>query len=114
GYPGEGLTEALSEERRQVPSLTVISRNGAARYRDPGIPADSVARALKVGTIVRGDVEMAGGGRGFRVSVRLIDGASGADFKRASLEQPAGAVLAIRDSLAQKLAEFLRERLGEE
>ncbi len=113
-YLADGLTEALIEELRQVPSLTVISRNGVAPYRDPGIPADSVARALKVGTIVRGDVEMAGGGRGFRVSVRLIDGASGADFKRASFEQPAGAVLAIRDSLAQKVAEFLRERLGEE
>src|SRR5205823_14925687 len=47
-------------------------------------------------------------------SVRLIDGASGADFKRASFEQPAGGVLAIRDSLAQKVAEFLRERLGVE
>src|SRR5216117_2533021 len=68
-YLADGLTEALIEELRQVPSLTVISRNGVAPYRDPGIPADSVARALKVGTIVRGDVEMAGGGRGFRVSV---------------------------------------------
>ena len=46
--------------------------------------------------------------------MRLIDGASGADFKRASFEQPAGAVLAIRDSLAQRVAEFLRARLGEE
>ena len=114
GYLADGLTEALIEELRPVPSLTVISRNGVAPYRDPGVPPDSVARALKVGTLVGGDVEMAGGGRGFRLSVRLIDGASGADFKRASFEQPAGAVLAIRDSLAQKVAEFLRGRLGEE
>ena len=114
GYLADGLTEALIEELRPVPSLTVISRNGVAPYSDPGVPPDSVARALKVGTIVRGDVELAGGGRGFRVFVRLIDGASGADFKRASFEQPAGAVLAIRDSLAQRVAEFLRARLGEE
>jgi len=116
GYLADGLTEALIAELRQVPSLTVISRNGVAPYRDPDLPADSVARALKVGTIVRGGVAPAegAGGRGYQVSVRLIDGASGADFKRASFEQPAGAVLAMRDSLAQKVAGFLRERLGEE
>src|SRR5205823_10862637 len=45
----------------------------------------------------------------------LIDGASGADLgTRASFEQPVGAVLAIRDSLARKVVEFLRVRLGEE
>jgi tetratricopeptide (TPR) repeat protein len=48
------------------------------------------------------------------VTVRLIDGASGADFKRASFEQPASNVLAIRDSLAGRVADFLRARLGEE
>jgi len=46
--------------------------------------------------------------------VRLIDGASGADFNRASFEQPAASALAVRDSLASRVAEFLRERLGEE
>jgi len=47
--------------------------------------------------------------------VSLVDGASGADLgQRASFEQPAGAVLAIRDSLARRVAEFLRVRLGEE
>src|SRR5256886_2430245 len=91
GYLADGLTEALIEELRPVPSLAGISRNGVAPDSDPGVPPDSVARALKVGTIVRGDVELAGGGRGFRGFVRLIDGAGGADFKRASLEQPAGA-----------------------
>ncbi len=116
GYLADGLTEALIAELRQVPSLTVISPNGIAPYRDPDVPADSVARALKVGTIVRGGVAPAEGaeGRGYQISVRLIDGASGADFKRASFEQAAGAVLAMRDSLAQKVAGFLRERLGEE
>ena len=77
------------------------------------MPLDSVARALGVGTIVRGNVDEAGAR--YRVSVNLIDGASGADLgKRVSFEQPAGAVLAIRDSLASKVAEFLRVRLGEE
>ena len=49
-----------------------------------------------------------------RVSVRLIDGASGADYKRASFEQPVGDLLLARDSLAGRVADFLRQRLGEE
>src|SRR5437762_1828281 len=98
---------------RQVPTLTVVSKNGVGLYRSSAVRLDSVARALNVGTMVAGNVDEVGGR--YRVSVNLIDGASGADLgTRASFEQPVGAVLAIRDSLARKVVEFLRVRLGEE
>src|SRR5207249_4491044 len=42
------------------------------------------------------------------------DGASGADIGRATFEQPARNLLAMRDSLAEAVARFLRQRLGEE
>ena len=113
GYLADGLTEALIDALRPAATLTVVSKNGVAPYRGSAVPLDSVARALGVGTIVQGGVDELGGR--YRVSVSLIDGASGADLgKRASFEQPAGAVLTIRDSLASKVAEFLRVRLGEE
>src|SRR5689334_5988633 len=112
-YLADGLTEALIDGLRPVSGLTVISKNGVAPYRGSLVALDSIARALNVGTIVQGGVDDVGGR--YRVSVNLIDGASGADLgERASFEQPAGAVLAIRDSLAGKVAEFLRVRLGEE
>jgi len=112
GYLADGLTEALIDALSQVPALTIISKNGVASYRTPDVAPDSLARALSVGTIVRGDVEETG--NRYHVAVRLIDGASGADYERASFEQPAGNLLAMRDSLASKVAEFLRLRLGEE
>ena len=113
GYLADGLTEALIDALRQVPTLTVASKNGVGLYRSSAVRLDSVARALSVGTIVAGSVEEVGGR--YRVSVNLIDGASGADLgKRASFEQPVGAVLAIRDSLTRRAVEFLRVRLGEE
>jgi serine/threonine-protein kinase len=65
-----------------------------------------------VGTLLRGTVEPAG--RGLRVTVRLVDGASGADLKRTSFTQPAGDALAVRDTLAGAVARFLRERVGDE
>src|SRR5437763_1200977 len=113
GYLADGLTEALIDALRQVPALTVVSKNGAAAYRASTAPLDSVARALAVGTLLRGSVHDEGGRH--RGSVNLIDGASGAGLgQRASFEQPVGSVLAMRDSLARKVAEFLRVRLGEE
>jgi serine/threonine-protein kinase len=62
--------------------------------------------------VVRGSVEEVG--ERYRVSVRLIDGSSGADFRRGSFEGPKGSLLHIRDSLAADVADFLRQRLGEE
>jgi serine/threonine-protein kinase len=113
GYLADGLTEALIADLSRVQPLVVISRNGVSRYRGESVAPDSVARALAVGTLVEGTVEPLGDR--FHVTVRLVDGASGADFKRASFDQPAAGVLTmIRDSLAQRVAEFLRERLGEE
>ena len=111
-YLADGLTDALIGELARVPGLTVVSKNGVAPYRSPDIPRDSIARALDAGTLVQGTVENVGAR--YRVTTRLIEGASGADFRRASFEQPKGNLLAMRDTLAGKVAEFLRERLGEE
>src|SRR3989441_872465 len=111
-YLADGLTDALIDELARVPGLTVVSKNGVAPYRSPDIPRDSIARVLDAGTLVQGTVEDVGAR--YRVTTRLIEGASGADFRRASFEQPKGNLLAMRDTLAGKGAEFLRERLGEE
>src|SRR6266513_1946614 len=55
-YLADGLTEALIADLTRVSGLAVISRNGVTPYRAPEIPPDSVARALGVGTLVRGSV----------------------------------------------------------
>lgn len=111
-YLADGLTEALIGTLSHTQALSVLSKNAVGPYRNSNIPLDSVARALGVGTVVQGSVDETGSR--YRITVRLIDGPSGADFKRASFEQPAGNVLAIRDSLAGRVADFLRARLGEE
>ena len=112
GYLADGLTEGLIRELEQVQGLDVISKGGVAPYRADSIPRDSVSRALQAGTLVTGGVEEQRGR--FRVTVRLVDGESGADFERASFELPVGNVLAIQDTLAGKVASLIRSRLGEE
>src|SRR5207247_10492134 len=76
-YLSDGLTEALIRELGRVAGLEVVSKNGVAPYRDPGIPRDSVGRALGAGTLVQGSVEEVG--ERYRVSMRLLEGARGAD-----------------------------------
>jgi len=112
GFLADGLTEALVDQLDQVHSLDVISLNGVAPYRHAKISRDSIARALAVGTLVEGSVEPVRDR--VRATVRLVDGASGAEIERGTFEQPAGSALAIRDSVAQRVALFLRARLGEE
>jgi eukaryotic-like serine/threonine-protein kinase len=111
GYIADGLTEALISRLSAVPGLDVVSKNGAALYREGGIPPDSIARALSAGTLVLGSVER--DGDKMRVSVRLKD-ATGTDFERGSFELGKGNPLAIRDTLSARVAEFLRKRLGSE
>ncbi len=112
GYLAAGLTETLIDQLGDVRNLTVVSPAGVAPYRGGGVAPDSIARAVQAGTIVRGSVEH--DGDRLRVAVRLVDGASGADYQRASFEQPANRVLVLRDTLAADVASMIRARLGEE
>jgi serine/threonine-protein kinase len=111
GYLADGLSESLIDRLGQVDALDVVSRNGVHPYR--GVTdLDSVGRALKAGTLVRGMVETVGDR--VRVSVHLVDANSGAEFKRAAFVHGAANQLSMRDSLVDQVARFLRERLGEE
>lgn len=111
-HVADGLTESLILQLAEVRSLDVVSRNGVAPYRGSSVTPDSVARALKVGSLIRGSVEP--DGDDLRITVRLVDGLSGADIERRVLDVPSGQFLAARDSLAENVVRILRRRLGEE
>lgn len=111
-YLADGLTESLIDNLSEVRELDVVSRNGVARFRDTNAPRDSIAQALGAGSLIAGSIDPVGDR--VRVTVRLVEGTSGADLQRQSFELPAGDLLAMRDSLAGSVAEFLRQRLGEE
>jgi serine/threonine-protein kinase len=111
-YLAEGLTEGLIAALRDVAALRVVSPSGVAQVRGHALPLDSVARRLEAGTLVRGEVEEDGGD--VRVTVRLVDGGSGAEFERASFRRAAGEPLQLRDDLVQQVERLVRTRLGTE
>ena len=113
-HVADGLTESLIGELSRVQVLDVVSSNGVAQFRDGDAEPDSVARALKVGTIVQGSVKETGSaGDSVRVDVRMFD-ASGAEFARGGIRAARSDVLVARDSLASEVAAMLRERIGDE
>ena len=112
-YLADGLTEALIDQLSAIRALDVVSRGGVVPFRGHDVPRDSIARTLGAGTLVEGEVEPVGSRA--RVTVRLVDGASGADIPpRESFELPLSAPLAIRDSLVSQTAILLRQLLGDE
>jgi len=111
-HVADGLTEGLIGELTRVRDLDIVSRNGVAGFRGSLAPLDSIARALEVGTLIRGALELVG--ERLRVSVRLVEGGSGVDFERSIFEVPSTEILLARDSVVQEVAWLLRQRLGEE
>jgi tetratricopeptide (TPR) repeat protein len=81
-------------------------------YKKAAVTPDSLARAFKVGTLVTGDVAQSGDR--LRVSVSLINAATGAEIGSKTLERPRQEIFALQDDLAKEVAVFLRQRLGQE
>lgn len=112
GYLADGLTESLIQRLSEVNALKVVSRGGVYPYRGTNVTADSMARALSAGTIVRGTVEP--DGSNFKVRVRLINGNTGESMGDESFDQPQANPIAAQDSLAAKVAAMLQKNVGAE
>jgi len=110
GYVADGLTEGLISALGSVQGLTVVSRGGVAPYRGGTVSRDSIARALRVGTVVMGSVEPENDS--LRVTVRLLDDA-GTEMDRATFKKAGTDLLALSDSLSQEAAVLIRKRIGE-
>jgi DNA-binding SARP family transcriptional activator/TolB-like protein/class 3 adenylate cyclase len=111
-YLAKGLTERVISELSEVRGLNVISRNGVKPFRESTLPIDSIARILRAGSLVGGSIEPSGGR--LRVTVQLIDGATGAQLQSRTIERTIGERFALEDDLAEQVARFLRWRLGRE
>jgi len=107
----DGLTEELIRTLSSSSSLTVISRTGVERFRGASLAPDSISKLLRVGYLVRGDVEH--DGDKVRVTVRLDDG-SGVNLRRASFTGTAANQLALRDTIATVASDLIRQQLGQE
>jgi len=112
GYLADGLTESLIGDLAQVSALDVISVGGIKQFRGKDVRRDSIAHALEAGTLVDGSVTPEGDS--VRVTMRVVDGNSDAQFDQASVVESPGNPLALRTKLAEQLSLMLRQCLRDE
>ena len=111
-YLAHGITDALIDQMRHVPGLRVASRNGVgpSRHRS-ALAIDSVARALQVGTVIRGSVVPVG--TGLLLKIEMIDGSTGHRLAATQVAQSERNSIWLQDSLAEATTRLLRSRLGD-
>lgn len=112
GHLANAFTGALIDELTQVKALDVIPRSGVKLYRGMAIALDSIADALRIGTLVEGSVS--GTRDRLVLSVTLIDPATQTSLESFTLDGDIEDWLELRSDMAKRVAHLLRRRLGVE
>jgi adenylate cyclase len=105
-YFCEGIAEELIDALTHIDGLRVAARSLSFQFRHGGIDVREVGRVLGVSSIVEGSVRRAGDQ--LRVTVQLIDVASGYHKWSQRFERKVGDVFAIQDEIAASVAMTLR------
>jgi len=110
-YLADGLTDEIMKAIGALPQFTVASRYAMGPSRANGrMQLDSVVRALKVGTLIRGSVSPHG--LGTRVTVEMADASSGQLIPPAHIDDEERDGIRLQDSLFQAITRLLRKRMG--
>jgi adenylate cyclase len=104
-YLCEGLAEELIDALTHVEGLRVAARTSSFQFRGDH-DLREVGRKLGVGSLLEGSVRKAG--NRLRVTVQLIDVATGYHQWSEKFERDAGDVFAMQDEIAEKVATLLR------
>lgn len=105
-----GFQTDLIDELAQFPALTVISKNGVLQFRGNNASTDSIARTLNVGSVITGDVRRVGDS--IRVTMRLVDGATGVVKSTKDTTGSVKDLLAVRSSVLASVRDVMRNVIG--
>ncbi len=105
-YLCEGLAEELINALTQIDGLRVVSRTASFQFRGAGADIREVGRHLGVGTLLEGSVRKADDR--LRVTVQLIEVATGFHRWSQRFDRKLDDVFAIQDEIAESVATSLR------
>jgi TolB-like protein/tetratricopeptide (TPR) repeat protein/DNA-binding winged helix-turn-helix (wHTH) protein len=111
-YLGDGLSEELSARLAQIPGLRVASRTSAFEFKDRNMDVRRIGESLGVRHVLEGSVRR--DGDNLRVTVQLIDAASGYHVWAGSYDRGWSDVIAIQDDIARSITEALSVVLAPE
>src|SRR5215470_1676562 len=105
-YLCEGIAEELINALTHVDGLHVASRTASFQFRDSGADVQEVGRKLGVGALLEGSVRKADDR--LRVTVQLIETATGYHRWSQRFDRMLDDVFAIEDEIAETVATSLR------
>lgn len=109
GYLADGIHEEILTTLASVGDLRVTSRSSVLHYRGTDASLDSIGRALGVAMVLEGSVRREA--ERVRVSVRLLEAASGESLWAESYDGRGTSVLEMQSDVAREVAAALQVRL---
>ena len=111
-YLADGLSEELSAALAQIPGLRVAARTSAFEFKGQSVDVRRIGEALGVRHVLEGSVRR--DGDRLRVTVQLIDAASGYHVWARSYDRNWSDVFAIQDDIARSVTDALKVVLAAE
>lgn len=105
-YFSDGLSEELITALSHVEGLRVAARTSSFALRDAKLDVRTIGDTLGVGAVVEGSVRR--DGERLRVTVQLIDAASGYHLWSDAYDRKVEDVFALQDDIARSIAAVLR------
>ena len=110
-YFSDGITEEIITHLSAVPTLKVISRTSAMRYKGSTKPLRQIAEELRVAHVLEGSVRREGDT--VRITAQLIDAAADHHLWSRTYDRELVDILAVQDEIAREVGRALEVELGE-
>lgn len=108
-YFADGVHEEVLNQLSRIRGLNIIARTSVLRYAGATKPVDAIARELGVMTVLEGSVRHAGDR--VRITVRLADGATGAELWTQTYDEALRDVFDIQGDIANRIAIALKAEI---
>jgi len=109
-YFSDGLTEEIITRLSAVPTLKVISRTSAMRYKGSKQTMPQIAEQLNVAHILQGSVRQSGGR--VRISAQLLDARGDENLWADNYDRNLVDIIRVQEEIAREVVRALEVKLG--
>jgi TolB-like protein len=109
-YFADGITEDLITALSKIRWFFVIARNSTFRYKGQAVDVPELGRELGVRYVLEGSVRK--GGNRVRITVQLIDAASGRHVWAERYDRELDDVFALQDEMTETIVRAIEPELG--